>query len=955
MLRLDNKKRNIIIISVAAVFVVAVAVILAVFAPKSPSVLTQGEAVADMREGELQKAKKMSNTVVLAQGSDITLPNDDSSKKIRQNAEKTAKALGNSIFDSVMLKTDYLTQKSKQGEHDYRRPDAEKIEPITSFLSLLSKNKLKSYLQIDISHSADFIAKICENKAVSGVVLVGAGKMTADEINSAVKAVKAALPKAEISVLLSAEKAELEKLKHVSNLILTVPAKQEASDLFANLESLAKKISAKITLNFPISKCSEDRLHASWLLEQMMKADGFDFVSARLFDSYSAVKNDFDSCFTAAETYINSGVNPSAVFANLIIEDYNGELVQTDKYKLNVNIRGSYLYPVTLGKQKIMLSESGKAEVELALKTGENTFNFKQNGNEAEYRANVTFSGNLISSVEPNEALYAHEKQAVSLKIAAVQGADVTVRLGTEKFTAKQGKYIGNGYCSYTAKIKMPSSKIEIESLGNVSISAVFGERTEAFDTLKIVYSPKQSSNVTNTQPEETSAGQVTLPANNFNGYTTEPSKVASPTANASAPANISSFTTVAAVTDMIYPSVSAYTGNQMCVVTTPYADTWPLGNDDKYVPYYTTLTQGTMDYVVGESEVYDSEEQETRTFYTLASGRRIQKKSVSLVEPNQLEDNELSVLSSQNVNGALKITLSTKWKVPYSFNFSPQEYYSAKGRLYNVRSFTASYIQFTFYNTVAANGQVDVSGSDVAASASWSVDNSQKTAVLTLPLRTQGGYYGYVLEYDVNGNIVLTIKNKPKSISGSVVVLDPGHGGKDPGALGYSNWLEEADVNFSAAVMVKNELERRGATVYMTRYDDSYVSLEERKAFARTVKPDVFVSVHSNASEDTSAYGTAVYYYRPMSQPLSNAIYTQLVSAFKNYLYPNDASRQAGVELGSNYNPFSVARLEECPSVLIEMGFVTNELECRKLADDACRQQIANAIANGIEAYLNG
>ena len=112
-------------------------------------------------------------------------------------------------------------------------------------------------------------------------------------------------------------------------------------------------------------------------------------------------------------------------------------------------------------------------------------------------------------------------------------------------------------------------------------------------------------------------------------------------------------------------------------------------------------------------------------------------------------------------------------------------------------------------------------------------------------------------------------------------------------------------------------------------------------------------MSIHSNASEDKSAYGTAVYYYRPMSQPLSQSIYANLVSAFKNYLYPNDSVRQAGVEKGSNYNPFSVARLEECPSVLIEMGFITNEIECQKLADEGCRQNIATAIATGIESYL--
>lgn len=461
-----------------------------------------------------------------------------------------------------------------------------------------------------------------------------------------------------------------------------------------------------------------------------------------------------------------------------------------------------------------------------------------------------------------------------------------------------------------------------------------------------------ESETAESSQSEQT---HTTLHAENGipgDDRTQVPSTAFTTTPDVSVPAAVSAFTTtVPAPTE--HGSDEAYTGNQMCVVTAAYADTWPSGNDDKFVPYYSPLVQGTTDYVIGQSEAYDSDEEEVRTFYELASGRKVQQKDVSLSAASDMGDNELTVVSSTTEGGNLKIVLSTKWKVPYNFTFSPQNYYTARGKHYNVSSFTASSIQFTFYYTTAVSGQVNTAGSDVVSSAAWGVDTAAKTAVLTMPLKAQGAYYGYSLEYDAAGNMVITINNRPQTLAGSVILLDPGHGGNDPGALGYGDMVEEADINFSAAVMVKNELESRGATVYLTRYEDKTMSLEERKAFARAVKPDVFVSIHSNAAENSSAYGTEVYYYRPMSQPLSQAIYSELISTYRSYVYPGDSARLSGIEGGSNFYPFSVARLEECPSVLVEMGYVTNYQECMRLVDNDCRQKIAVAIANGIEKYI--
>ena len=244
------------------------------------------------------------------------------------------------------------------------------------------------------------------------------------------------------------------------------------------------------------------------------------------------------------------------------------------------------------------------------------------------------------------------------------------------------------------------------------------------------------------------------------------------------------------------------------------------------------------------------------------------------------------------------------------------------------------------------------MSASDVVSSASWGTDSSSGCVTLTMPLRQKGKYYGYSLSYDANDNLVLTIHNKPQTLKGAVILLDPGHGGKDSGAVGYSGAVREADLNFNTAVAVMNELRKRGATVYLTRSGDSTLSLEERKAIARSVKPDVYISIHGNGSLNASNYGTSAYYFRPMSKPLAKSIYDELVSVWKE-LYASSPEKQTKLSRGCDFHPFSVTRLEECPSVLIEVGYVTNNDDCAVMADTASREKIAAAISDGIEKFI--
>ena len=102
--------------------------------------------------------------------------------------------------------------------------------------------------------------------------------------------------------------------------------------------------------------------------------------------------------------------------------------------------------------------------------------------------------------------------------------------------------------------------------------------------------------------------------------------------------------------------------------------------------------------------------------------------------------------------------------------------------------------------------------------------------------------------------------------------------------------------------------------------------------------------------------YGTHTFYYRSMSMPLASAIHNQIVNAYRSYYYNDPASAEYNkVDMGVKFYPYMISRVEECPSVLVECGYLTNEKDAAFLTDENCQQILATAIAQGIVDYLAG
>lgn len=175
-------------------------------------------------------------------------------------------------------------------------------------------------------------------------------------------------------------------------------------------------------------------------------------------------------------------------------------------------------------------------------------------------------------------------------------------------------------------------------------------------------------------------------------------------------------------------------------------------------------------------------------------------------------------------------------------------------------------------------------------------------------------------------------------------VVIDPGHGGPDPGAVGIGG-LRETDVVLDVGLQLAQLLQSRGVQVILTRTSEVDVDLPPRVALANRVGADLFVSLHANALsiDRPDVNGIETFYYQGgRSYELALSIQQQLMA-----ISPGTPDR------GARPGRFFVIRRTVMPSVLTEMGFVTGEIDAPRLADASYRQRLAAAIATGILSYL--
>ena len=181
--------------------------------------------------------------------------------------------------------------------------------------------------------------------------------------------------------------------------------------------------------------------------------------------------------------------------------------------------------------------------------------------------------------------------------------------------------------------------------------------------------------------------------------------------------------------------------------------------------------------------------------------------------------------------------------------------------------------------------------------------------------------------------------QNTTKVSGKKYIVIDPGHGGSDCGAM--RNGIYEKDITLDVSKRVVSLLEKKGYVVKMTRTNDKYVSLQDRVTISEEFKPDIFVSIHVNSSNSDSPTGLETHYYKDNSLKLAKNIHAAMLN--------NINSKDRGLFKSRFY----VINHTTAPAVLVEIGFISSPVERAQLVSESRKQATAKAIAEGIYEYF--
>ena len=204
-------------------------------------------------------------------------------------------------------------------------------------------------------------------------------------------------------------------------------------------------------------------------------------------------------------------------------------------------------------------------------------------------------------------------------------------------------------------------------------------------------------------------------------------------------------------------------------------------------------------------------------------------------------------------------------------------------------------------------------------------------------------GKKAYIPYWLVNANFA-TIESDsqlPQGIEHAKIVIDPGHGGDDPGAVVTFSEKHEADHTLTTALLLKKELENLGATVILTRESDKSVSLENRAQLSNREQANAFISLHFDSGPNANASGTTGYYFASTSENLAQTV--------NKYISRNLTLKSQGTK----FQNFLVLRDNKQPSILFELGYLNNPDDNKLIESTEYQENIAKSIASALKEYF--
>ncbi|WP_109012539.1 N-acetylmuramoyl-L-alanine amidase [Nostoc commune] len=253
-----------------------------------------------------------------------------------------------------------------------------------------------------------------------------------------------------------------------------------------------------------------------------------------------------------------------------------------------------------------------------------------------------------------------------------------------------------------------------------------------------------------------------------------------------------------------------------------------------------------------------------------------------------------------------------------------------------------------TLYNTTAQTDIIRLDDDPLISRLDWQQEAPEQVKY-TFNLK-KAQQWGYKLRYD-GTTLVLALRHPPKigntrrkPLANFKIVLDPGHGGKETGASGPTGYLEK-DLNLVVSKLLRDDLVERGATVVMTREDDRELSLAERQAIISQEEPAIAISIHHNSLPDDGdaekTKGFAAFWYQPQAHNLAMFLQKYVVKKIGKPSY------------GVFWDNLALTRPTAAPSVLLELGFMSNPDEFEQIVNPEVQKKTANAIAQGITEWF--
>lgn len=340
-----------------------------------------------------------------------------------------------------------------------------------------------------------------------------------------------------------------------------------------------------------------------------------------------------------------------------------------------------------------------------------------------------------------------------------------------------------------------------------------------------------------------------------------------------------------------------------------------------KVQPYYSVLRKGSTDKVVDM----------TGDLYQLASGGWIRQNAVTPIAGNA------SVYATFN---DVKFSQSATRDI---YNFS-----TTSKPAFKVTQ-TDQNITVKFYNT---DGISSIPYAEGRFFSGASVTSENGNLTLSFDIKQGQVVWGYDISY-VDGGVQLIFKERPflgssdKPLANTVVCLDPGHGGKDSGALGVQGTKGpmEKDITLATAYAIKERLEGLGAYVVLTRTDDTFINLDDRDKVARANNSDFLISVHANSvavnRNGNEAKGVEVYYNQPNSYKLAQN------------LFNNTTANTGRPQRKVFYSHYIITLGTHAPSTLLEMGFMPNPVEYDDMCSPSGMESVAKSVTDSVLACL--